>query len=50
MTIEFNPAEWRKELQLLLQMIQSQPSRDWAAERDRIVVLNKLIAGSRSAA
>ena len=39
-----NLAEWEKELRVLLGLIQSQPSKDLTKERERIVVLNKLIA------
>lgn len=42
--IHTNLAEWEKELRVLLGLIQSQPSKDLTQERERIVVLNKLIA------
>ena len=34
-----------KELQILLRLIQSSPSKDWTKKRERIAVLNKLIVG-----
>jgi len=37
-------AEWEKELRILLDRVQTKPSADLTAERERIVVLNKLIA------
>jgi hypothetical protein len=37
-------AQWDKELSALLDQIQAHPSRDWSAERERIVVLKNLIA------
>ena len=40
--------DWEKELRILLDLIQSRPSQDWARERDRIVVLNNLIATRRN--
>lgn len=36
--------EWQKELKVLLGLMEAQPSKDWASERDRVAVLNKLIA------
>jgi hypothetical protein len=36
--------EWEKELRVLLELVQSRPSEDWTRERERIVVLNNLIA------
>jgi hypothetical protein len=38
-------AEWKKELRVLLDQLQSHPSADSTRERDRIAVLNRLIAG-----
>lgn len=38
-----NVAEWRKELRILLDKVQAQPSADLTQERERIVLLNKLI-------
>jgi hypothetical protein len=40
--------EWEKELQVLLGLIQAHPSQDMTKERDRIVVLNKLIAAQQA--
>jgi hypothetical protein len=37
--------EWRKELSLLLAHIESHPSHDLTAQRERVVVLRKLLAG-----
>lgn len=36
--------DWKKELRTLLHLIEQYPSRDLAQERDRVVVLQKLIA------
>lgn len=36
--------EWQKELKVLLGLIEAQPSKDLTSERERVVVLNKLIA------
>ena len=36
--------EWTKELNVLLQLVQSKPSADLERERERIIVLNRLIA------
>lgn len=36
--------EWKKELRILLDHIQSHPSHDLTEQRGRIVVLNQLIA------
>ena len=33
----------KKELRTLLDQIQARPSHDWTAERDRIVVLQRMI-------
>lgn len=38
-------AEWNKELKVLLEQVESRPSADLDEARDRIVVLQKLIAG-----
>lgn len=35
--------EWRKELRILLDHIDTHPSHDLTAQRDRVVVLNKLL-------
>ena len=37
-------SQWTKELRLLLDQIQTQPSQDNDAKRERINVLNQLIA------
>lgn len=34
----------RKELKVLLAQMEAQPSRDWTAERERVLVLQKMIA------
>jgi hypothetical protein len=34
----------RKELKILLQQMQDQPSRDWTEQRARVTVLNQMIA------
>jgi hypothetical protein len=39
-----NEVEWSKELRTLLDKIQSNPSQDLTRERERVVVLNKLLA------
>ena len=39
-----NVSQWKKELKLLLDQIQTQPSQDSAEKRERINVLNQLIA------
>ena len=36
--------EWEKELKVLLGIIQEHPSRDTTKERDRVVILQKMIA------
>jgi hypothetical protein len=36
--------EWQKELKILLQKIEQHPSADLGAERDRVALLNTLIA------
>jgi len=38
----------KKELRLLLQQMQQRPSRDWSEERDRVALLNRMIAGGES--
>lgn len=40
----------KKELRTLLQKIRTRPSHDWSAERQRIMVLNQMIAGHARAA
>jgi hypothetical protein len=49
MATESNRADWWKELQVLLRKIQSHPTQDCTAERDRIVVLNKLMSKGQGA-
>ena len=34
----------KRELRLLLRQIQERPSRDWSDARDRVVLLNRMIA------
>lgn len=36
----------KKELAVLLQQMQEQPSRDWSEERARVAVLNQMIAAN----
>jgi hypothetical protein len=36
--------EWEKELRVLLDLIEAHPSRDLTQERERVVVLEKLIS------
>jgi hypothetical protein len=36
--------EWEKELRMLLELVQSHPSAEMTRERERIAVLNNLIA------
>ena len=36
--------EWRKELRVLLDYIETHPSHDLTEQRARVVVLNKLLA------
>lgn len=36
--------EWKSELRVLLDHIQSYPSQDQTEKRERVIVLNKLIA------
>ena len=42
-------SEWEKELRVLLQLVESQPSADMTRERERIVVLQNLIATRQKA-
>ncbi|MBU0557689.1 MAG: hypothetical protein KKD64_09235 [Alphaproteobacteria bacterium] len=37
----------RKELQTLLAQIQANPSRDWNRERQRIIVLQQMVAAEQ---
>ena len=37
----------RKELRTLLEQIRTHPSRDWTRERQRVAVLNRMIADAR---
>ena len=37
-------SEWEKELRVLLQLVESNPSTDMSRERERIVVLKNLMA------
>lgn len=37
----------KKELRTLLDQIQSRPSHDWTKERERVVVLQEMIAGAQ---
>ena len=37
--------QWKKELKILLDRVQARPSEDHSATRERINVLNQLIAG-----
>lgn len=37
--------QWQKELKVLLERIRSHPSADLATERERVVVLEQMIAG-----
>jgi hypothetical protein len=46
MNHESNIADWKKELRVLLDKIQTESSGDQSAARDRIAVLNRLIAGA----
>lgn len=41
---ESHIGEWTKELRILLDQIQSHPSQDLTEKRERVIVLNKLIA------
>jgi hypothetical protein len=38
----------KKELRMLLERIQAQPSRDWTEERQRIVVIQEMIAAEEA--
>lgn len=38
----------KKELKVLLQQMQEQPSRDWTAERQRAAVLTQMIAADEN--
>ncbi|MET0240672.1 MAG: hypothetical protein ABW184_12330 [Sphingobium sp.] len=40
----------RKELKALLQQMEAQPSREWSAERERVAVLQKMIAADEATA
>lgn len=40
--------EWRKELRILLDHIETHPTHDLADKRARVVVLNKLLAEHES--
>lgn len=40
--------DWRKELRILLDYIEAHPSQDLTEKRQRVVVLNKLIADHES--
>lgn len=46
MTTDSNIAQWKQELRSLLEKVQNQPSSDLTETRDRIAVLNRLIAGA----
>lgn len=37
-------SEWRKELRILLDHIETHPTHDLTEQRQRVVVLNKLLA------
>jgi len=39
----------KKELRVLLQQMEAQPSRDWTEQRERVVVLQKMIAADEHA-
>jgi hypothetical protein len=39
--------EWEKELRVLLELVQAHPSAEMTRERERIVVLNNLIAAKQ---
>lgn len=49
MTASFAGA-WRKELSVLLDHIETHPSHDLSAQRARVVVLRKLLAGEQAPA
>ena len=38
----------KKELRVLLDQIQTQPSRDWTAERERVIVLQHMILAEKA--
>ncbi|MBN8830725.1 MAG: hypothetical protein J0G94_08890 [Sphingomonadales bacterium] len=38
----------KKELRVLLDQIEAAPSRDWSRERERIVVLQQMIAAAEN--
>lgn len=38
----------KKELHTLLEQMQAHPSRDWTRERERVVVLQQMIAAEES--
>lgn len=38
----------KKELSVLLQQMQEQPSRDWTEQRERVAVLTQMIAASEN--
>lgn len=38
----------KKELRMLLDRIQAQPSRDWTEERQRVVVLQEMIGAEQA--
>jgi hypothetical protein len=42
--------DWEKELRVLLDKVNGQPSEDWTAERDRIAVLKNLMATKQKSA
>jgi hypothetical protein len=39
----------KKELKVLLTQMEAHPSRDWTAERERVAVLQKVIAADETA-
>ena len=38
----------KKELRVLLDLLQAHPERDWTQERQRIIVLNEMIAADEA--
>lgn len=48
--IETTPAHREQELRSLLDQIAAHPERDWSEARERIVVLQKMVAGHTPAA
>jgi hypothetical protein len=42
--------DWEKELRILLDKVNSRPSEDWTAERERIAVLKNLMATKQKSA